>query len=84
MANEFVLAEVVRAWVHEELPGDAEAAERAAAIAQVAYADGASVSEACRKARGFLASWAHHPAHSTHHPAHIRGEGEVVVVRLAS
>ncbi len=77
MGNELVLGEVVRAWVHQELGGDGEAAERAAAIAQVAYVEGASVGEACRKARDFLASWARHPAHR-------RGEGDAVVARLAS
>lgn len=78
MANEFVLAEVVRAWANQESPGDAQAAERAAAAARDAYASGASVDEACRTARAFLASW-------TCHPAHQKGcRGDVAVPRLAS
>jgi len=61
--NELVLGEVVRAWVGQELPGDAEAAARVAARAQAAYARGASVGEACYQARAYLASWLRHPAH---------------------
>jgi len=63
VTNELVLAEAVRAWVGGELPGDAEAAERAAAVARRAFAQGMSVSEACARARAFVGSWARHPAH---------------------
>ncbi len=58
-----MLAEVVRAWVGIELPGEYSAADRAGRIAEAAYLDGASIEEACRSAMGFVGSWTRHPAH---------------------
>jgi len=63
VTNELILAEMVRAWVDRQYPGDARAADRAAAIAEGAYAGGASVSEACRDAERFVGSWSCHPSH---------------------
>jgi len=62
--RERVLAEVVRAWVSAELPGQPGAAERAAAVAAAAYLAGASVDEACHDAIGFVGSWMRHPSHA--------------------
>ena len=76
MTNNPVLGAVVRAWIERELPGDRGAADRAAFIAQAAYDQGASVREACERARGFVDSWERHPAnHGARHDA---------VARLAS
>ena len=63
MTNETVLVELVRALVDQEFPGEPATSERAVAVAMAAYAQGASVTEACRQARGFLGSWARHPSH---------------------
>ena len=63
MNSERVLAEVVRAWVREELPGQPGAADRAAAVAEAAYRHGASVDEACHDAVSFVGSWVRHPSH---------------------
>ncbi|HVX22176.1 MAG TPA: hypothetical protein VHB02_12560 [Acidimicrobiales bacterium] len=63
MTNDVVLAEVVRRWIRQELPGDFGAADRGAMIARVAYAEGASVTEACERAQEFVESWSRHPAH---------------------
>jgi hypothetical protein len=63
LRNDRVLAEAVRAWVSEERPGDGATAARAAAVARVYYAHGASVSEACHQAHAFVDSWTRHPAH---------------------
>lgn len=76
MTNERLVGELVRAWVHQELPGDLDAANVAAASALAAYEDGASVTEACRQARAFVGSWCRHPAH--------QGLGHDAVVRLVS
>lgn len=57
MRNDLVLAEAVRAWATTELPGESRAADRAASIAQDAYEQGASVVEACGRARAFVGSW---------------------------
>jgi hypothetical protein len=64
MTNDVLLAAAVRAWVDRELPGDAGAADRAAHIARQAYAQGASVREACEQARAFVGSWVRHPSHA--------------------
>jgi hypothetical protein len=63
MTSELVLAEMVRAWIDRQLPGDVRAANHAVAIAEAAYAGGASVSEACRQVRAFVGSWSRHPSH---------------------
>jgi len=67
VTNELVLAEVVRAWVEQELPGHPGAAEGAAGVGRRAYEQGMSVSEACAEATAFVGSWARHPAHQTVH-----------------
>lgn len=61
--SEDVLAEVVRSWAAREFPGDDGVASAAEAAARAAFADGMSVTEACRRARSLASSWAHHPAH---------------------
>ena len=76
VTNEQVLAEAVRAWAEQELPGDQGAAKRAAAIALGCYRECASVSEACRQASAFVGSWTRHPAHWK--------VGQHAVVRLVS
>ncbi len=71
---EVLLAGLVRDWVRGALPGEEDAAERAVALAERAYAGGASVSEACREARAFIGSWSRHPSHESMRPhlQHIR------------
>lgn len=64
MANELLLAGVVREWAEGAWPGDSDAADGAVSVAIGCYAGGASVSEACREARGFLRGWARHPSHA--------------------
>lgn len=63
MAQAAVLGEVVRAWVEQRWPGEHEAAGSAAVVAMAAYEDGATVREACDKARVFMGSWLDHPSH---------------------
>jgi hypothetical protein len=63
MTNEQVLAEAVKAWVEQMLPGDWGVAERATLVAVNSYREGGTVREACRQASGFVQSWIHHPAH---------------------
>jgi hypothetical protein len=65
VTNDRLLGDVVRAWVHMEVPEDPGIAERAAARARAAYRDGASVTEACREAKEFVGSWIRHPSHWT-------------------
>ena len=63
VTNEQVLAEIVRAWVDSEFPGQPGAVNRAASVAAVFYAQGASIAEACEQAPAFFGSWIRHPAH---------------------
>ena len=63
MSNEQVLAEAIRWWADQELPGDRDAAEHASAVALRCYRAGGSVGEACRQASVFVRSWTRHPAH---------------------
>ena len=63
MGKEEVLLETVRTWAEQTLPGEPNAAERAAVVALVAYRQGGSIAEACRQARGFVVSWSRHPSH---------------------
>ena len=65
MTSEQALGEAVRAWVDLQRPGDRVAAQSAATIAQAAYHDGFPVSEACERARAFLAIWARRPQRNT-------------------
>ncbi len=58
---EELLASVVRAWVTETVPG---AADRAAFLARHAYANGASLADACHEAAAFVSSWVQHPANA--------------------
>jgi hypothetical protein len=60
--NEHVLAEVVRAWASRSCTADPAAATLAAGAAVAAYRSGASVVEACSKARSLLAARDRHPA----------------------
>lgn len=62
MSDELVLEDLVRQWAAEMVPGEAGVAERAANIALISYASGASVDEACGEARIFVESWARHPS----------------------
>ena len=64
MSNELLLAGAVREWAEKVWPGEPAAAEGAVTVAMRCYAGGASVSEACREARGFLRGWARHPSHA--------------------
>lgn len=63
ITSEELLLDLVRDWVSDVLPGDAEAAADAAQVALSAYEGGASVSEACSEARRFVGSWCRHPSH---------------------
>jgi hypothetical protein len=63
VTHELLLARLVREWVEDVLPGEQLAADGAANVAVQRYAGGASVSEACRCARGFAESWGRHPSH---------------------
>lgn len=71
MTSDQALGDAVRAWVDLQRPGDLVAAERAATIAQAAYHDGFPVSDACERARAFLAIWARHPSRGHGPPARI-------------
>jgi hypothetical protein len=64
VSNELLLAGVVRKWAEEVWPAEPAAAEGAVTVAMRCYAGGASVSESCREARGFLRGWARHPSHA--------------------
>lgn len=63
MNPEFVMADMVRRWVGDVLPGQPAAADRAVAIALRCYEGGSSVGEACEEARRFIGSWMRHPSH---------------------
>lgn len=62
MENGRILAEVVRAWVGAELPGQPGVAARAAQVAAACYDDGSTVSDACAEAVRFVGSWVRHPS----------------------
>lgn len=62
MVDELVIIGDVRAWSEQVVPDDGPAADRAAVMAIRAYAAGASVGEACRMGREYLASRARHPS----------------------
>jgi len=64
------LGEAVRSWTEGVLPGEPQAADRAAAVALFAYRHGASIPEACHAARGFVGSWSRHPSHAEIERAH--------------
>lgn len=57
-----VLEDVVRNWAAQAAPGEGRIADNAAALARAAYAEGATVLEACRAARAYVQSAAVHPA----------------------
>lgn len=63
MSEELLLASMARQWAARALPAAPWAAEAAERVALRAYANGASVSEACREARRLVAAWARHPSH---------------------
>jgi hypothetical protein len=62
MDPELALADVVRRWTNDVLPGNVDAADRAVAIALRCFVGGASVAEACEAARRFVGSLARHPS----------------------
>lgn len=62
MTGQQALASEVRTWVTSKYPGDIQIADRAVAVAMAAYEEGASVSEACERARSLLESWERHPS----------------------
>ena len=57
-----VLEDVVRGWAVQAAPGDRRIADNAAALARIAYAESATVIEACHVARAYVQSAAQHPA----------------------
>lgn len=63
VTNEQVLADVVRAWVKQQLPDSQGAEGRAAGLALRCYQTGASLSEACHQASVVVESWSRHFAH---------------------
>jgi hypothetical protein len=62
MADELLVAGIVRAFAEDHVPGADAMAERAVNAAVRAHLDGASVSEACRRGEQLLASQARHPS----------------------
>jgi hypothetical protein len=62
VTDEKLLVSMVQTWGAELFPDDPQVGRRAAALALSAYMGGASLSEACREARVFLAGRARHPA----------------------
>jgi hypothetical protein len=60
----YALAKSVRDWTERSCPDDPGVAQMAVSVAVSSYASGASVAEACERARAFVASWTHHPGHS--------------------
>jgi hypothetical protein len=66
--GEIALAGAVRDWAQGQCPHDPSVAEGAVAVALSSFAAGALVSEACERARAFVAS-------RICHPAGIRGQG---------
>jgi hypothetical protein len=72
----YALAGSVWDWTQRHCPDDPRVAQMAVSVALGSYAAGASVAEACERARAFVASWAHHPGHI--------GDPRNGTVRLAS
>lgn len=70
LRDELVIEDVVRHWAAEMVPGEAGVVERAANIALVSYAAGASVAEACGEARMFVDCLARHPSNPGGRPVH--------------
>ncbi|MEQ1785773.1 MAG: hypothetical protein ABL966_01875 [Acidimicrobiales bacterium] len=62
MADELLVAGIVRAYGEQLLPRDSESTERAVNAAVRANLDGASVIEACRHGRRLLESQRRHPS----------------------
>lgn len=60
MIEILVVMSQARAMSERQLPGEANAADRAVAAALRASAGGASASEACREGRRLLDCWARH------------------------
>lgn len=69
MTGELVLAEMVRGWAERRFPDDRGAVDLAVRVAELAYKDGASVSEACERAMNVLSSRSLHPAYPRSAPA---------------
>jgi hypothetical protein len=62
MADELLVAGIVRAFGEHLLPGDHATTERAVTVAVQAHLAGASTSEACRRGRELVESQARHPS----------------------
>ena len=60
----YALAGSVWDWTQRHCDDDPRVADLAVSVALSSYADGASVAEACERARSFVVSWSHHPGHS--------------------
>ena len=63
--EEQLLVELVRSHADRARPGDREGAARAVSAALLAFAGGASMSEAYLEGRHYLACWAGHPSHQS-------------------
>lgn len=62
MDRQLVLEDVVRAWVEEELPGQATVADQAVEVVSAAYESGHSIPVACRRVSEFINCRVQHPA----------------------
>lgn len=62
MTAELVIADVVRKWTEEVMPGDAATADAAVVYALESFAAGASVTEACEETRRMVVCRSHHPS----------------------
>ena len=62
MIAELMVENMVRTWAERITPGDDAATTRAMHVAMRSLAGGASVGEAVREGRRFLACWSRHPA----------------------
>ena len=69
MADELLVAGIVRTFAEQRLPGDDIVTERAVSAAVRAHLAGASASEACRYGRELLESQARHPSCGWRHLA---------------
>jgi hypothetical protein len=68
VSGEELLVHIVERWAAQSVLDDPDVCRQAAVVALSAYTDGASVSEACRQARVFVASRTQHACPSTRRP----------------
>jgi hypothetical protein len=59
------MADMVRGWAEEVMPGESMVADHAVAIALRCYEGGSSVAEACEAAKRFVGSCSRHPSQRT-------------------